>query len=172
MRARLPHRMRIVCQGNNSVSVKKQLPKAPAILNGQMTPKNMRSRLRNSHGAGGGKSNARGSQLFPERLMERDATIWPSKWDVATDTAAGDAERVATMIATTSPKRGECAGDTGQILRNASMISVTEVGKDANAMQQKEGCVMCIQERLRRGLLEAQGKATLPNSIIVANPLL
>ena len=118
-------RMRIVCQGNNSVSVKKQLPKAPAILNGQMTPKDMRSRLRNFRGAGDGKSNARCAQLFPEILMERDATIWPSKEDIATDTAAGHAERVATMIATTSPKRGECAGDTEQILRNASTIWVT-----------------------------------------------
>ena len=125
LRARLPHRMRIVCQGKNAVSVKKQLPKAPTLLNGQMTPKDMRSRLRNFRGAGGGKSNVRCAQLFPEILMERDATIWPSEEDIATDTAAGDAPYVATMLATTSPKRGECAGDTEQILRNASTIWVT-----------------------------------------------
>ena len=98
-------------------------------------------------------NNARSAQPFPERLIERDVPVMQSKEDIATDTAAGDAERVATMIATASPKRGECAGDTEQILRNASTISVQlsipllSFRKDANSMQQKEGCVMYIPDR-------------------------
>ena len=80
--------------------------------------------------------------------MERDVPNCPSKEDFAMHTAAWDAPYVATMIATTSLKRGECAGDMEQILRNASTISVTHtVRKDANSMQQKEGCVMYIPDR-------------------------
>ena len=80
--------------------------------------------------------------------MERDVPVMPSKEDIAMDTER-IAESVATMmIATTSLKRGECAGDTEQILRNASTISVTHtLRKDANSMQQKEGCVMYIPDR-------------------------
>ena len=92
-------------------------------------------------------NDARGAQPFPGRLMERDVPVMPSKEDIATDTER-IADYVATMIATTSLKRGECAGDTEQILRNASTISVTHtLRKDANSMQQKEGCVMYIPDR-------------------------
>ena len=72
--------------------------------------------------------------------MERDVPVVPSKEDIATDTER-IAESVATMIATTSLKRGECAGDTEQILKNA----VTN--GDANSMRQKERCVGCIPDR-------------------------
>ena len=93
-------------------------------------------------------NDARGAQPFPGRLTERDVPVTPGKEDIAMHTAAWDADYVATMIATTSLKRGECAGDTEQILRNASTISVTHtVRKDANSMQQKEGCVMYIPDR-------------------------
>jgi hypothetical protein len=71
--------------------------------------------------------------------MERDVPVMPSKEDIATDTER-IAESVATMIATTSLKRGECAGDTEQILKNA-------VRKDAYSMRQKERCVGCIPDR-------------------------
>jgi hypothetical protein len=146
LRAKLPHRMR-------KVSVKKQLGRYGKM----MTPKDMRSHLvkRGFRGAGDGKNNASTAQCFPERLMERDAAILPSKEDIAMDTAAGDAHCVATMIATTSPKREECAGDMEQILRNASTILVTHtVRKDANSMRQKEGCVECIpdQNAVRKGV--------------------
>ena len=73
--------------------------------------------------------------------MERDVPVMPSKEDIAMDTER-IAESVATMmIATTSLKRGECAGDTEQILKNA----VTN--GDANSMRQKERCVGCIPDR-------------------------
>jgi hypothetical protein len=85
-------------------------------------------------------NDARGAQLLPERLMERDVPVTPGKEDIAMHTAAWDADYVATMIATTSLKRGECAGDTEQILKNA-------VRKDAYSMRQKERCVGCIPDR-------------------------
>ena len=73
--------------------------------------------------------------------MERDVPVMPSKEDIAMDTER-IAESVATMmIATTSLKRGECAGDTEQILKNA----VTN--GDADTMRQKEGCVGCIPDQ-------------------------
>jgi hypothetical protein len=71
--------------------------------------------------------------------MERDVPVMPSKEDIATDTER-IADYVATMIATTSLKRGECAGDTEQRLRNA-------VRKDAYSMRQKEGFVRCIPDQ-------------------------
>lgn len=92
--------------------------------------------------------------------MERDVPNCPSKEDIAMHTAAWDAPYVATMIATTSLKRGECAGDTEQILRNASTISVQlsipllSFRKDANSMQQKEGCV-CITPDLNAARKDA-----------------
>jgi hypothetical protein len=46
-------------------------------------------------------NDARGAQLLPERLTERDVPNCPSKEDIAMHTAAGDAPYVATMIATT-----------------------------------------------------------------------
>ena len=84
-------------------------------------------------------NDARGAQPFPGRLMERDVPVIPSKEDIATDTER-IAESVATMIATTSLKRGECAGDTEQILKNA-------VRKDAYSMRQKETHVRYIPDR-------------------------
>ena len=86
-------------------------------------------------------NDARGAQPFPGRLTERDVPVTPGKEDIAMHTAAWDADYVATMIATTSLKRGECAGDTEQILKNA----VTN--GDANSMRQKERCVGCIPDR-------------------------
>jgi hypothetical protein len=71
--------------------------------------------------------------------MERDVPVMPSKEDIATDTER-IAESVATMIVTTSLKRGECAGDTEQILKNA-------VRKDAYSMRQKETHVRYIPDR-------------------------
>ena len=59
-------------------------------------------------------NDARGAQPFPGRLTERDVPVTPGKEDIAMHTAAWDADYVATMIATTSLKRGECAGDTEQ----------------------------------------------------------
>jgi len=72
--------------------------------------------------------------------MERDVPVTQGKEDIAMDTAAWDADYVATKIATTLPKRGECAGDTEQRLRNA-------VRKDAYSMRQKEGFVRCIPDQ-------------------------
>jgi hypothetical protein len=70
--------------------------------------------------------------------------------DIATDMERF-ADCVAKMVATASPKRGGCAGDTEQIVRNASTISVTNAvrkdRKDANSMQQKEVCVECIPDQ-------------------------
>jgi hypothetical protein len=103
-----------------------------------MTPKGTRrSRVRDPSIP---TNDARGAQPFPGRLMERDVPVMSSKEDIATDTER-IAEYVATMIATTSLKRGECAGDTEQILKNA----VTN--GDADTMRQKEGCVGCITDQ-------------------------
>ena len=125
------------------LSLKKELLQVePSFLgmtkNGKMTLKGTRrSRLRDPTVP---TNDARGAQPFPGRLMERDAPVMPSKEDIAMDTAAWDAPYVATMIATTSLKKGECAGDTEQILKNA-------VRKGAYSMRQKERCVGTIPDR-------------------------
>ena len=109
-----------------------------------MTPKDMSMILLD----GTPNEPASTAQCFPERLMERDATIWPSMKDIAMDMRGeGLAQCVATTIATALPKRGECAGDMEKILRNA----VTN--GDAYTMRQKEGYVGCIpgQNAVKKG---------------------
>lgn len=132
------------------LSLKKELPRVEPSFHstetGKMTRKDMR---RSCSGDPTSPTNdARGAQPFPERLMERDVPITPGKEDIAMHTAASDAEHVAIMIATTLPKRGECAGDTEQILRNA----VTN--GDAYTMRQKEGFVGFIpdQNAVKKGV--------------------